>query len=304
MRDSVVPKGKKIFFVSSSILILSFFIVYTLFSAKNISSPELLLSSISPYGENSGKAVAASCGFTIHGSADETSACTTNITCAGVNVSKAGTSQCGGVCNPNDIICPNGACSNGAINPPTCNTCSANQTMINGQCRQNCRVDLCGDGTTYAGTMDANGQCQLAANTGPSRCSVRNACNQLFNGYQCSNGCSAGKDVADINSSCFNSFTVTSNTVNPNGSVEFAWSLNLPEGVGSRCGFVDLTTPTPRPIPGLQNLDPTTDRLRISNVQTTTRFCLVCQFYNLINNAQFGEAAVHQWVRVLRIGEQ
>jgi hypothetical protein len=110
---------------------------------------------------------------------------------------------------------------------------------------------------------------------------------------------------ANPNDSCILNFDVTTNTVNPNGSVEFSWSFPpLPSGLSRKCSFVDYTTPTPRPVPGLQNLDPNLDRVRINNVQATTRFCLVCQFYNLLNNnSLLGESVKHQWIRVIKVGE-
>jgi len=161
------------------------------------------------------------------------------------------------------------SCSNGAINPPECSQCGANSSFMDGTCTQNCgSTNVCGQ--TITGHM-VNGTCRIPENS---------------------------------NSSCIVNFKTSTPNVNPNGSVEFTWELTKVPGIGSRCGFVDLTTATPRPIPGLQNLDPNLDRVRISNVQTTTRFCLVCQFYKLLDNSVLGDAAVHQWVRVLRIGEQ
>jgi hypothetical protein len=166
-------------------------------------------------------------------------------------------------------------CSNGADVFQQCNACKTGQVFDkNGQCKDACKTtNVCGQ--TVDGVME-NGKCEL--NIAPG---------------------------TNANDSCITTFNVTTNTVNPNGSVEFSWSMaNLPSGVSSKCGFVDLTTPTPRPIPGLQNLDPATDRARINNVQATTRFCLVCQYYNLLNNnALLGEAVKHQWVRVIKVNE-
>lgn len=234
---------------------------------------------------------------------------TCNVCPAGANMVNG---QCvcsngatGSQCN----ICPAGqvmtnnlcVCANGATNPTACNICPAGSNMINGQCSCNNGADVfmqcnsCKNGQV----MDNNGQCK-------DGCSTTNACGQTIQGFmnngQCQLSTVAG---ADPNASCILNFNVTTNTVNPNGSVEFSWALApLPNGVSSRCGFVDLTTPTPRPIPGLQDLNPQTDRIRINNVQATTRFCLVCQFYNLLqNNTLLGEAAKHQWVRVIRVGE-
>lgn len=131
-------------------------------------------------------------------------------------------------------------------------------------------------------------------------CSQTNVCNQTLTGTNCGQGCKI-PGVSDINSSCIPYFWCSADSVGPNGSIECKWKTsNTAKPV---CGFIDLTTPTPRPIPGLQNLDPTRDNVRITNIQTTTRFCLVCQFYSLVNNSLLGEAAVHQWVRVIRIGE-
>jgi hypothetical protein len=211
----------------------------------------------------------------------------------------------GSSCN----ICPAGqvmqnnlcVCSNGATNPTACSICPSGSNMVSGQCTCNNNADVfqqcnsCKTGQAF----DNNSQCK-------DGCSTTNACGQTITGFMNNGKCELSTiNGADPNASCIVDFNVTTNTVNPNGSVEFSWSLaNLPSNVKSRCGFVDLTTPTPRPIPGLQNLDPGTDRIRINNVQATTRFCLVCQFYNLLNsNSLLGEAARHSWVRVIRVGE-
>ena len=206
--------------------------------------------------------------------------------------------------------CSNGAtdppycsiiCENGATNHPTCTTCPAGSNMVNGQCTCSNSADVfaqcnsCKSGQVF----NNNGQCV-------DGCSTTNVCGQTIQGFMNNGTCelATGPGV-NPNNSCIIDFNVTTNTVNPNGSVEFSWSLaNLPKGVSSKCGFVDLTTPTPRPIPGLQNLDPNIDRIRINNVQSTTRFCLVCQYFNLLqNNTLLGEAVKHQWVRVIKVNE-
>jgi hypothetical protein len=211
----------------------------------------------------------------------------------------------GAQCN----ICPSGqvmqnnlcVCANGATNPPSCNTCPAGSNMVSGSCVCNNDADVfkqcnaCKDGQVF----NNSGKCV-------DGCSTTNACGQTITGFMNNGRCelSTGNGV-DPNASCIVNFNVTSNTVNPNGSVEFSWTMApLPSNIRSKCGFIDLTTPTPRPIPGLQNLDPSIDKVRINNVQATTRFCLVCQFYNLLNNnSLLGEAVKHQWVRVIRVGE-
>ena len=227
------------------------------------------------------------------------------------------------------MACGNGShfeitptCPNGAINPPSCTQCPSGATMQNNQC-------VCGNGGTIAsqcnscptgqtmnngvcgcgngainlpacnicaqGSKMINGQCQT--------CTLTNVCGQTSQGEWQGESCVAPTD-RNINNSCITTFNASNNSVNPNGSVEFSWTIaNLQSGIGKRCGFVDLTTPTPRPIPGLQNLDPNQDRARINNVQATTRFCLICQFYNLLNNSSLGNAAAHQWIRVIRVGE-
>jgi hypothetical protein len=173
--------------------------------------------------------------------------------------------------------------------------------MVDGQCSCNNEADVfqqcnaCKNGQVF----NNNGKCV-------DGCSTTNACGQNIQGFMNNGVCelATGPGV-NPNNSCILNFDVTTNTVNPNGSVEFSWTLaNLPSNIRSVCGFVDLTTPTPRPIPGLQNLSPETDRVRINNVQATTRFCLVCQFYNLLNNnALLGEGVKHQWVRVIKVNE-
>lgn len=158
-------------------------------------------------------------------------------------------------------------------------------------------TDNCGIVTS--GTYDVDGVCSATQNTYPS-CNKTNVCGQVFLGSQCPTGCSA--DNTFTNDSCITEFSPSTSQVNPNGSVEFSWSVNNLSS-NPKCSFVDLTTPTPRPIPGLQNLDPSTDKVRITNIQASTRFCLVCQFFDNITGSLLGEAVKHQWVRVQRIGE-
>jgi hypothetical protein len=171
-----------------------------------------------------------------------------------------------------------GQCTNGATDYPTCATCPTGQNMSNGQC---------------VGTCDTR-----------NTCTMKNVCGQSINGYMCNGTCTPPPGISNINNSCITNFKVSTDNVNPNGFVDFSWKIaDLNPNVTSKCGFVDLTTPTPRPIPGLQNLDPSVDRARINNIQTTTRFCLVCQFINLLTNNEVGNAVVHQWIRVIKIGE-
>jgi len=322
----------KYLFYSTLTLGILVFVVSNLFIVNNLSqpsiSPELTSIKTSPYGKGNARAIAASCGFDHRGAPpaqtdpNENMPCTTTITCNGTSVTKTGTSYCGGTCIPTDYNCPdvpactNGAinapscdlcpagramfggncepvCSNGATNAPTCNICPGGQQMINGICTNACiSTDACGVSKT--GYINSSGQCVVAQ---APTCSAVNACGQTTTGYQCASGCTATAN----NNQCITDWKVSSNSINPNGSVEFSWKT--PPNVGSRCGFVDLTTPTSRAIPGLQNLDPTVDRVRITNIQTTTRFCLVCQFYNLTTGINIGEAQAHQWIRVIRIGE-
>jgi hypothetical protein len=164
-------------------------------------------------------------------------------------------------------------CGNGAIPQTNCAACPTGKAMYHDQCVDACDItNVCG--LQAKGILD-NGVCKMP-------------------------------DDSDANSSCISTFTVDTDHVNPDGSAEFTWGLNdkIPSTIGSRCGFVDLTTSNPRPIPGLQNLDPKQDRVRISNIQATTRFCLICQFYKLLDQSVIGNTAVHQWVRVQRVGEQ
>lgn len=257
---------------------------YSLLGSGKTISPELSIASVSPFSLKNAKAIAASCGFYTAGHMPEDyTSCTTSIVCNGQTITRTGTSLCGGVCNPTDPTCPTTSCTT---------------------------TDACG--VTVTGTLDATGKCiprtgsPFAINNGgsytpPQTCTKTNACGQIYTGYICNGVCTAGSGVTDLDKNCIINFKPSTPNVNPNGSVEFTWQL--PTNVKSLCGFVDLTTPTARPIPGLQNLDASTDRARIQNIQNTTRFCLVCQFYNLVSNAYLGSAAAHQWIRVVRIGE-
>jgi hypothetical protein len=280
--------------------------------------------SVSPFNKLAGKIVAASCGFGMHGSADEFSTCTTQINCNGVVINKTGRSQCGGVCAPTDTSCPscpNGAvnspscnqcpsglffvnnvcvqgCSNGAINPTQCNICPSGSNMTNNQC-------VCNNGASIQSNCSAcpSGQNMINGVCGTG-CSVVNACNQTVQGVVRNGVCSVNANSPEVNNSCIQTFNITSSSIQPGGNTEFSWNFPAMPGVGRNCGFVDLSTPnSPRPIPGLQNLDAATDKLRINNIQRTTRFCLVCKFYDIKTNQSRGEASAHQWVRVIRVGE-
>jgi hypothetical protein len=89
------------------------FFLYFLSNGKH-SSPELKLHTISNFSNLKTKAIAASCAFSggvpVPGSGsghtEEFTSCNTEINCSGVMVPKIGTSQCGGVCQPNSTICP------------------------------------------------------------------------------------------------------------------------------------------------------------------------------------------------------
>jgi len=254
-------------------------------------SPEISLSMTSPFAKLKSKVVAASCGFTprlpFEGHSSEDSAtCSLTINCCyGGNATGTGYSLCGGTCFGTTTSCQS--------HPSTGQACSMG-------------TDACG--LPITGTYDSCGLCIVSSPTRPS-CSITNTCGQTFTGTQCPSGCTASNGTSDPNSSCIQNFNVTAGSINPNGSVEFSWNLAPSTTTRATCGFVDLTTPTARPIPGLQNLDTNTDRVRISNIQASTRFCLVCQFYSLINKPgvtvgqRLGEAASHQWVRVIRIGD-
>jgi hypothetical protein len=159
-------------------------------------------------------------------------------------------------------------------------------------------TDLCG--VTANGTYNEDGVCSATTTTYPA-CDRKNVCGQNFPGLQCPTGCTANNTFT--NNTCLEDFIPSTDRINPNGSVEFTWKVNNSSST-PRCSFVDLTnTLAPRLIPGLQNLDPNLDKVRITNIQASTRFCLVCSFFDLTSGALIGDAAKHQWVRVQRIGE-
>jgi hypothetical protein len=228
------------------------------------------------------------------------------------------------VMNSNDqcVVCKNGGCknnkcNNGATNAPACNKCKATQDFYGGECVAKCpsgkvriggvcKVPPCSNGATNApacdnvcadGSIKVNGVC-------PGNCTLINVCGQTVQGTVVNGVCTA-VNGNQSNESCIVSFTtLNGGGVAPGGSAEFSWQVaTLPSNVRQNCGFFDYTTPTPRPIPGLQNLDVTLNRTRITNIQNTTRFCLVCQFYNKTDNSLLGEAIKHQWIKVIRIGE-
>jgi hypothetical protein len=294
-------------------------------------SKEISLHSTSLFSTLKSKVTAASCGFTIHGSPDEFTQCATEINCNGVMISKTGRSQCGGACAPLDTLCPtcnNGAtnapscnicpsglnmvggictapCTNGATNPGVCNVCPNGLALISGQCAVTCSTNNpCNPGQSVQGIM-LNGSCNPINpinNIVYPACKLINACGQEFSGFTCPNNGCQPSNTGNIDNSCISSFTLSSPSISPNGAVTFNWSFApLKSGITRKCGFVDLSTPTPRPIPGLQDLSPTQDSVRITNVQRSTQFCLVCKFFGATIGTR--EAAVHQWVRVIRTGE-
>ena len=340
-----MKNSKNIIIIFIGLIVI--FFGYLFFGLKNSNpSKEISLNMISPHGNLLGKIVAASCGSTLHGSSDEYAAC--NTSCPDGSAI-TGQSQCGGACSADCGTCNNGAgnppscsscsagsnmvngqciCNNGASNAPSCNTCAAGATLYNNLC-------VCANGATNmpscnicpSGSTMQNGSCVCSNDAMPQSnctqcpagkamsggkcldaCELTNVCGQKVEGVMVNGVCST-TDNSDSNSSCITEFHFNVDSVNPNGSVEFSWSVVQPEPtpetkIVSRCSFVDLTNPSyPRKIPGLQDLDPTVNSARISNIQNTTRFCLVCQFVNLISNTNLGNTAVHQWIRVIKVGE-
>jgi hypothetical protein len=168
---------------------------------------------------------------------------------------------------------------------------------------QSCSAtDSCSVTTT--GTYDPFGVCSANATSSYQNCTIINSCGQTFVGFQCPSGCTSTSSGAQLDSACIQDFLVSSDNIQPDGSVKFNWSVANVPNVTSKCSFVDLTTATPRYITGLSNLDPSVQSATINNIQSTTRFCLVCQFFNLLNNnALLGSVSTHQWVRVQRVGE-
>ncbi len=288
--------NKKVILISLLIIAVVYFGYSTLSTLKldtSKVSQEFNMGIMSPLGAIKSKVIAASCAFTVHGSADEFATCTRTVNCCyGAAIIANGTSQCGGACTGTTSSYFVGSGGGGG------NVTCQNHPTYGQPCTS--APNACG--TTSTGTYDTCGICSATTPSVPS-CSLTNACGQTVTGGMCNGVCTAA-GPGNMNDSCISTFNVTTDRVNPNGSVEFSWDIVETPGVGSRCGFVDLTTPTPRPIPGLQNLDPGTDRVRISNIQVTTRFCLVCQFYDLVSDATLGDAAAHQWIRVIRIGEE
>jgi hypothetical protein len=182
------------------------------------------------------------------------------------------------------------------------NTVSASANVLHPNYGQSCTTTN-GCGQLSNGTIDKDGIC-TAVPIAVTSCTNTNICGQTFSGLACPTGCTANNGTPNINSTCLTSLTPQIDTINPNGSVDFKWTIGgLGAGYSSKCGFVDLTYGgTGKLIPGLQNLDISVNRARITNIQNTTRFCLVCKFYNQLNVEQ-GESVLHQWVRVQRIGE-
>lgn len=186
--------------------------------------------------------------------------------------------------------CTQGRCNNGATNPPYCTTCNApyyfnstSKSCIPSQCPNNMTPPANYGQTCQGGT---------------------NACGQPSTGtIQCDGRC-----VGVNNNTCITSFIPNTTSIQPNGSVEFFYKILPPaSGTQQTCGFYDRSQSKGPdglgvPIPGLQNLDTSKERIRINNIQRNTEFCLVCRFSTNDGTPQ-APAANHQWVRVIRIGE-
>ncbi len=196
------------------------------------------------------------------------------------------------------VLCAEASCPTGTsrINGQCVKSCPSDAVIVNGQC-----------GCLNGGTVESNcsvcpGEIAMENNSCTGACDFINACGQIKEGTLDGENCTmpAGSNP---NESCISTFNVSSNIISRNGSVDFSWKIAKVEGVGSRCGFVDLTTSTPRPVPGLQVLDPNLEKTKIKNIQSATRYCLVCQFYDLADNAVLGEVAAHEWVRIMGMGD-
>lgn len=242
--------------------------------------------------------------------------------------------SCDNVCNngatnsPECTTCPAGktmiggqcvnSCTNGAINYPTCTTCPSGQSMVNGSCVANCvngainapNCNVCNTPSTYwNGTSCVPNPCGnvLPPINYDQPCGGgRNSCGQPISSgrIQCDGSCTTSTNP---NTSCIQTFYPNTNSVYPNGSVDFSWKVLPPVDGGSvKCGFYDRSKGNGVglgvPIPGLQDLDISVDKLRINNIQRNTEFCLVCAYSDKSGNPQT-PAALHQWVRVIRLGE-
>lgn len=197
-----------------------------------------------------------------------------------------------GVCRQCDNGgCTQGKCNNGANNPPFCSACNTPQYYFNSSSKS-CVPNPCPNNMVPPGNYGQT--CQGGTN----------ACGQPSTGtVQCDGRCVGGS-----NNTCITSFTPNTTSIQPNGSVEFFYKILPPaSGTQQTCGFYDRSQSKGPdglgvPIPGLQNLDTSKERIRINNIQRNTEFCLVCRFTTNDGTPQ-APAANHQWVRVIRIGE-
>jgi hypothetical protein len=210
------------------------------------------------------------------------------------------------------------ACANGATNAPACTTCPSGQSMVGGVCAGTCtngaiNPGLCNVCQTpryyWNGSSCVANPCGATippANYAQSCAGPKNSCGQQSSGLiQCNGTCSA---AVPNNNGCIQTFTPNTTSVQPNGSVEFFYKLlPIASDTSRTCGFYDRSQSKGPdglgvPIPGLQNLSADSDRIRINNIQRNTEFCLVCRFTTSDGTPQ-APAANHQWVRVIRIGE-
>jgi hypothetical protein len=131
-------------------------------------------------------------------------------------------------------------CINGATDAPTCKACQNGLTYYNRKCVQGCTTtDPCNASTTISGYLE-NGQCipiNPATNNDYPGCNTTNVCGKTARGYQCPSGCVVNSNGNNINASCITTFNVTSQSVNPNGSVEFSWKIaDLPIALAVKTG--------------------------------------------------------------------
>jgi hypothetical protein len=236
----------KSFFIFFAIVYFFLLGKYVLVPAGNYgiasgASPEMKVHTVSNFSNFKTKAVAASCAYSpapgdggalytpyfffetsvayaqslIIGSGvghnDEFTSCTTQINCSGNLVSKAGTSQCGGICQPVDNVCP--VCTNGATNYPLCNnqcvlqgsqtqylSCPSGQSGQITQTRNHsCPSDTWSTWTTTANTCQYNA-CTNGA-TNPPTCTTCPTGQSLVAG-QCVNNCTNGATNPTACNSC------------------------------------------------------------------------------------------------------
>ncbi len=162
-------------------------------------SSEYSFFTTAPSGEESGLAVPASCGSTLHGSADEYTACSACNSCGQCN---SGQSRCGGACSATAPPAPDNSCAASTCTGQNCtNSCgqsipgtfAGSWNTVSGQCSA---YGFGCSGTVYAEQNSCTGAYRNVDTSGCVACCIpNNSCaSSTCVSQTCTNNC--GNSVA------------------------------------------------------------------------------------------------------------